>query len=1097
MARRRWRTMVVAAGLALTVGFAAMPAGVAAAAPPLPMSTVFVELDGPSALQQYLAAGPGDRARARDAARAARATIRARIDQMLAGLRGHEAGSAVFRTTNAVPGFALRATPAAARLLAAQPGVRSVRKLTTAYPSNASADQLGGALRAWQQTGRLGTGVRIGIVDTGVDYTHADFGGPGTVEAFTSDDRQFPTEKVVGGVDLAGDDYDADSDQPARTVPTPDDDPMDCEGHGSHVAGTAAGYGVDANGATFRGDPRTLTPEQLDAMRIGPGSAPGASIYAIRVFGCSGSTDLTAEGLDHALDPDGDGDFADRLDIVNLSLGSEFGAVDDPVNDFVRVLTENGVLVVAAAGNAGDSYDAGGSPGNSPDALAVASVRDPGVLLDGIEIAGKGPVAGQYSIGYERYETLDVTGPVVQLSSANAQGCNAYGPEDAGRARGAVVWLEWFDEDTKRICGSQPRAENAAAAGAVGVVIASGRSDFGSIKIAGNAEVPMFQMTKSGTAALTAAVAAGPTQVRMSGKLSRSQQVTVPEIADTPSTFSARGVRAPTVKPDVAAPGESITSVAVGTGSGRTRMSGTSMASPFVAGVAAMVEEQHPDWSPAQLKAAIMGTATADVFTGENRTGNRLAPMRVGAGRIDARAALATTLLAADAEKPGAVSVTFGVVEARPGEPLQRSRRIAVTNYGPAPAALTAAYEAVTTTPGVRIAVTPAAVTVPAGGSALLDVTMRIDDPRALRRTADPTIELTQDGQARQYLADASGRVVLQGPGGTLRVPVSVAPKPVSDLTATVTGRNVELRGTGVAQGEGREAYRSRVGVFALAAESPKLPICEGSDVVSGCVANATGTGGDLRYIGVSSTVAAAKAAGRPQDALLTFAVATWADLYNVGSLTVPTVEMDVDGDNRPDFATELVTLTDTDLLVARTTDLRSGKQLATEPVNGLDGATSSNVFDTDAWVLPVRLTTLGIDPATQRSAPMRYRVVVHGEYGPTGSDDGFVDATDRILRVDPFAPPVAVAGSTTPLQPADARTRLTLDRPSNGPLLVVHGQNGTGARVAVVGDPEEASEEGAGAPWPINRWKPDRLAAVRGPGNRSPESGPVGWLVL
>ena len=70
----------------------------------------------------------------------------------------------------------------------------------------------------------------------------------------------------------------------------------------------------------------------LDGMRIGPGMAPGAQLYALRVFGCEGSTDLIGPALDMAADPNGDGNFSDRLDIVNLSLGSDYVPSDDPEN---------------------------------------------------------------------------------------------------------------------------------------------------------------------------------------------------------------------------------------------------------------------------------------------------------------------------------------------------------------------------------------------------------------------------------------------------------------------------------------------------------------------------------------------------------------------------------------------------------------------------------------------------------------------------------------------------------------------------------------------------------------------------------------------
>ncbi|MFC4946385.1 S8 family serine peptidase [Pseudonocardia sp. GCM10023141] len=1097
--------MLGAVGLTAAMLAASTSPALAASPPRGPATPVFVELDRPSALQQFSGLRAKGPAIAQAAARSARTAITGATDELLARFRGAESVGELFRTSNAVPGVAVLATPAMARKLAAQPGVRSVRRITPATLSNAGADQLGRAMQAWQQTGRLGTGVRVGVVDTGIDYTHADFGGPGTKAAYQAVDpahaaqAAFPTAKVIGGVDLAGDAYDADSPDQSRNVPNPDDNPLDCEGHGSHVAGTAAGLGVTADGATFRGDPRTLTPATLNAMKIGPGAAPGALLYAIKIFGCTGSTALTAQGLDRALDPNGDGDFDDRLDVVNLSLGSSFSAVDDPVNDFVRVLTENGVLVVAAAGNGGDLYDAGGSPGNSPDAIAVASVRDAGVLLDGAEVrapaAAVGPLVGQYSVDYTGYDSLDLTAPVVQLGGPNAEGCQAYSPTDADRVRGRIVWLAWSDVDAERACGSKARADNAATAGAVGVLLPSAQRDFGSTRIAGDEKVPVFQLTATATAAVAPALAGGQLQVRLAGALAKSQQIQIPAIEDTPSTFSSRGVRGPTVKPDVAAPGESITSVAAGTGSGRVSESGTSMASPFVAGVAALVLEEHPDWPPARVKAAIMGTATADVYSGEKHTGAVLGPMRVGSGRIDARAALATTLLAANADDPGGVSVTFGTLEVPMGAPLERHQRIRITNTGTAAASLGVAYRPATSTPGVQISVSPANVVVAPGQDALVDVALRIADPSALRRTADPTLELVQEGRAREYLADASGRVVLTPSGqraAALRVPVSVSPKPVSALKATLSGGLLTLAGTGVEQGSGREAYRSRAGVFALAATSPQLPICESRSEVAGCVANATGRGGDLRDIGVTSTIAAARAAGAPGGALFAVAVTTWADLYNVGSTTQPAVEFDTDGDGKPDFLTELVSLPDTDDLVARTTDLRAmptPKEVDIEPVNGFDGSVDTNVFDTNAWVLPVRIAALGIDPAAA-SAPLRLRVVVHGEYGPPGVDDGMVDATG-FVAADPLAPTVAAApqlGAADPdvvLMPASGGASLAVTSAARSSVLVVLGQNGSGSRTVVLGPghPEGAEVLGTAPPvGPLTSPDAARPPVVIGP---------------
>lgn len=98
--------------------------------------------------------------------------------------------------------------------LAGSPDVRSVRTIVPKTAMNSNAVALTRTLRAWQQAGWLGDGVRIGIIDDGIDYTHAGFGGPGTRAAYTAIDRTmvkpsyFPTSKVVGGYDFAGDDYD-------------------------------------------------------------------------------------------------------------------------------------------------------------------------------------------------------------------------------------------------------------------------------------------------------------------------------------------------------------------------------------------------------------------------------------------------------------------------------------------------------------------------------------------------------------------------------------------------------------------------------------------------------------------------------------------------------------------------------------------------------------------------------------------------------------------------------------------------------------------------------------------------------------------------
>ncbi len=412
--------------------------------------SVFVQLSGRSAAEVNTAArenGRGSSATAK-ATRERRAQVEKTADSVAAAARKADKGAKqIFAVTNGLPGVAIHTNTAGIKAIARRSDVVKITPLTRYRLQNSSAVQLTSTLKAWQDTGLTGRGVRLGVMDTGIDYTHADFGGPGTVAAFQAADAVdtqpgWETAKVVGGWDFSGDDYAAEDD---NSMPAPDPNPLDCNGHGSHVAGTAAGYGVNGNGSTFKGNYRTLTGAALNAMRIGPGTAPKASLFALRVFGCEGSTDLVMPALDWALDPNGDGDFSDHLDVLNMSLGADYDAPDAPDNVLIDQLALHGVMTVNSAGNAGDYTDAGSGAAR---ALTVASSVDAYNALDGLIVTApsnvQGIVSGQTSVAYPWVTAPDVSGSVATpLSAANADGCQPLTGDDAAKVAGKVAWLEW------------------------------------------------------------------------------------------------------------------------------------------------------------------------------------------------------------------------------------------------------------------------------------------------------------------------------------------------------------------------------------------------------------------------------------------------------------------------------------------------------------------------------------------------------------------------------------------------------------------------------------------------------------------------------
>ena len=316
---------------------------------------IVLQLEGAPSTQTYAQAQAGGLAP--QAMQVARVQL-ARVDQaqqrLLAPLAQFGA-RVLYRTQRVYNGIAAHVDAAQLSRIAALPGVKAIHPLIQYHPDLASSVPLIGAPQIWGGSSLTGAGMKIAIIDTGVDYIHTDFGGSGAQADYDTNnttvlgDVSFPTAKVVAGYDFAGDDY------TGNNTPQPDSDPIDCDGHGSHVAGITGGVGVKGDGSTYTGayNAGIYTP---GFFRIGPGVAPQASLVALRVFGCDGSTELVSQALEWAIDPNGDGDFSDRMDVINMSLGSDFGYEADPTAVAANNAALAGTVVVASAGNDGDSY---------------------------------------------------------------------------------------------------------------------------------------------------------------------------------------------------------------------------------------------------------------------------------------------------------------------------------------------------------------------------------------------------------------------------------------------------------------------------------------------------------------------------------------------------------------------------------------------------------------------------------------------------------------------------------------------------------------------------------------------------------------------
>ncbi|MCC3356238.1 S8 family serine peptidase [Bacillus sp. REN16] len=399
-----------------------------------------------------------------------------------------------------------------------------------------------------------GNGVKVGVIDTGVDYTHPDL-----------------RRNYAGGYDLVDG----------------DDDPMETRGvegrntsHGTHVAGIIA-----ANGKI-------------------KGVAPEADIIGYRALGPGGmgTSEQVIAAIDKAIE--------DKVDVINLSLGNTINGPDWPTSLALDKATEKGIVAVTSSGNSGPNVWTVGSPGTSSRAISVGASTPPMTLpYLTIGFADRKiqlqPLQG--SIPWKLQKKYEIA----QADIGNEENFPKVKNKIVLMERGEITFTE--------------KAVRAFKAEAIAVLIYNNTDGNFAGSLEQELPIPVASLSKADGEWLKKQIKSQNNVVKTSYQ----------QIKDTIASFSSRGPVTHTwaIKPDVVAPGVAIDSTIP---NGYEEMQGTSMAAPHVAGASALLKQAHPDWTPDQVKAALMNTARLL----EKEDGTLYKPYEQGAGRIQLHEAI-------------------------------------------------------------------------------------------------------------------------------------------------------------------------------------------------------------------------------------------------------------------------------------------------------------------------------------------------------------------------------------------------------------------------------------------------------------------------
>jgi subtilisin family serine protease len=556
-------------------------------------------------------------------------------------------------------------------------------------PELATALAMTGADIAQSELGYTGAGVKVAVMDTGIDYDHPDLGGDGVAR---SDSSVFPTGRVIKGWDFVGDAYNADPTSPSYNPnPSPDPRPDDCNGHGTHVSGI-----VGANGSVT-------------------GVAPGVKFGAYRVFGCSGSTtdDIMLAAMERAR--------ADGMQILNMSIGDPYTWPQNPTAQAADRLVNGGMVVVASIGNNGaNGLYSTGAPGLGAKVIGVASFDNTHVELNTFTVT---PV--NFTSGYANAAAAPpapITGSLpidksgTPASAADACNVGGVSPFTPGQFAGEAVLIR------RGTCSFFEKSLNAQNAGAAAVVLYNNVAGRFSPTVAGITPIiiPVVAISDTEGVAISNAIEAEAQTLNWTDQFGTFVNPTGGLI----SSFSSYGLSPDlALKPDIGAPGGLIKSTYPLEAGGYTTISGTSMSSPHVAGAVALLLQAKPGTPAGQVRGILQNSADPKNWWGNPGLGFLDNVHRQGAGMLDIDdAILATT------------KVTPGKISLGEGQAGPKTKTLTIENWSSSAVTYDLSYVNALSTGGVitpsfwdsdaAVSFSASSVTVPAGGSAWVDATI-------------------------------------------------------------------------------------------------------------------------------------------------------------------------------------------------------------------------------------------------------------------------------------------------------------------------------------------------------------------------------------